>query len=256
MNKRWRAIGLLAGVAALLGLVPVMASAQATTSTWRANLTGANEVPPVTTDATGTFTATLDEAAGTLTWTLSATGLQNITAAHLHTGAAGANGGVVMPLFAPPGGQVTNILNISNTSRQSDLSGSLAGNFAGFVTQLKAGTIYVNVHTTQNPGGAIRAQVASTQATATATAKATATATAAPTATATAAPKTTATAAPTAAPTTAATAAPKATTGPAAPKTGGAGLADNSNLGVVILLAALAVGTVTATRLRMRAARK
>lgn len=156
-KKRWLAAGLaLAMTAALL---PAAVLGQATTSRYEARLSGANEVPPVTTTATGTFTATLDEAAGTLTWTLSVPAITNATAAHIHTGAAGANGGVVLLLFAAPTGSPASTVNISGTARAADLSGSLAGNFAGLVTALKAGTLYVNVHTSANAGGEIRAQV-------------------------------------------------------------------------------------------------
>ncbi|MBM4409891.1 MAG: CHRD domain-containing protein [Chloroflexi bacterium] len=140
-------------------LLPAAVLGQATTSRYEARLSGANEVPPVTTTATGTFTATLDEAAGTLTWTLSVPAITNATAAHIHTGAAGANGGVVLLLFAAPTGSPASTVNVSGTARAADLSGSLAGNFAGLVTALKAGTLYVNVHTSANAGGEIRAQV-------------------------------------------------------------------------------------------------
>src|SRR5690606_17825365 len=156
--------------------------------------------------ATGTFTATLDEAAGTLAWTLSVPAITNMTASHIHQGAAGANGGVVLDLVMPPSGSTLNTVDGSGTAKLSDLlKGPLAGNPAGFITALKGGTLYVNVHTQANPGGEIRGQLASTAA-----------ATATPAA-----------ASPTAA--TQATVAPAAATpAPAAPapaKTGTAGLA-------------------------------
>lgn len=157
-KNRWLGTGLALAVTA--ALLPAAVLGQATTSRYEARLSGANEVPPVTTTATGTFTATLDEAAGTLTWTLSVPAITNATAAHIHAGAAGANGGIVLPLFAAPTGAPASTVNVSGTARAADLSGSLAGNFAGLVTALKAGTLYVNVHTSANGGGEIRAQVA------------------------------------------------------------------------------------------------
>ena len=189
-----------AGAAAFIGAatlaVPMMVSAQAATTTWRATLSGANEVPVNASTATGTFTATLDEAAGTLAWTLTVPAITNTTAAHIHAGAAGANGGIVVNLFAAPAGAPASTISASGTARSADTIGTLAGNFPGLVTALKAGTLYVNVHTSANPGGEIRAQILS------------ATATSAPTTTATAAP---AQAAPTAVAT--AIAAPKSGTG-------------------------------------------
>ena len=156
-KKHWFGAGLALATAA--ALLPAVVLGQTTTSRHEARLSGANEVPAVTTAATGTFTATLDEAAGTLTWTLSVPTITSTTAAHLHTGAAGINGGVVLTLFAAPTGSPASTINVSGTARAADLSGSLAGNFAGFVTALKAGTLYANVHTTANAGGEIRAQV-------------------------------------------------------------------------------------------------
>ncbi len=152
-------LALAAGLLAALAIAPAAVSAQAATQ-WRAALTGANEVPAVTTTATGTFTGTLDEMAGTLAWTLVVPAATSITAAHLHTGAAGVNGGVALGLYTPAAGTATvGSLNLSGTANASNLSGTFANNFAGFAEAVKAGTIYANVHTTANAGGEIRAQV-------------------------------------------------------------------------------------------------
>ena len=156
-KKRWLGAGLV--LAAAAALLPAVVLGQATTSKYEAKLSGANEVPAVTTTATGTFTATLDEAAGTITWTLSVPAITNATAAHLHAGAAGVNGGVVLPLFAAPTGSPASSVNVSGTAKAADLSGTLAGNLPGFITALKAGGLYANVHTSANAGGEIRAQV-------------------------------------------------------------------------------------------------
>ncbi len=158
MTPQRIALGLAAAIA--VALVPSLVTAQAATSTWRTSLTGASEVPANASTATGTFTGTLDEAAGTLTWTLSVPTIGNMTMSHLHQGAAGANGGVVLDLFIPPTGTTPGTVNASGTAKLSDLKGPLAGNAAGFIAALKAGNIYANVHTTANPGGEIRGQVA------------------------------------------------------------------------------------------------
>jgi hypothetical protein len=164
------AVGVL--LAALV-VVPAMVAAQAVQ--YRATLNGASEVPPTTSTATGTFTASLDEAAGTITWTLSVPSITNAIAAHLHQAAPTAAGPIVLNLYVPPSGTApVGSLNVSGTSRQTDVIGPLAGNFAGFVAALKAGNIYVNVHTTQNPPGEIRGTVVLAQATPGATATATA----------------------------------------------------------------------------------
>lgn len=73
--------------------------------------------------------------------------------------AAGVNGGIVLNLFAAPTGSPASSINVSGTARAADISGTLAGNLPGFITALKAGTLYANVHTTANAGGEIRSQV-------------------------------------------------------------------------------------------------
>ncbi|TAJ17962.1 MAG: CHRD domain-containing protein, partial [Dehalococcoidia bacterium] len=156
-KKPWLGAGL--AIAAVAALAPALVMGQATTSRYEARLAGTNEVPAVTSAATGTFTATLDEAAGTIAWTLSVPAITNATAAHIHAGAAGVNGGIVLSLFAAPTGSPASSINVSGTARAADLSGAFAGNLPGFVTALKAGGLYVNVHTSANPGGEIRAQV-------------------------------------------------------------------------------------------------
>lgn len=161
MMKRGRMLA--AAVLALLALAPAGVSAQSMTSQWSAALSGAQEVPANASTANGTFTATVDEAAGTITWSLSVPTITNATAAHLHTGGAGVNGPVVLNLFAAPSGSPASSVSTSGTSKASDLVGPLSGNFAEFVRAVKGGTIYVNVHTTALPGGEIRSQVGAGQ---------------------------------------------------------------------------------------------
>lgn len=69
--------------------------------------------------------------------------LDNVTAAHIHAGAAGQDGGVVYPLEAPISGQTSGTFTID----PADLP------------RFQNGELYVNVHTQANPGGEIRGQV-------------------------------------------------------------------------------------------------
>jgi hypothetical protein len=120
-------------------------------------LVGANEVPPVTTTATGKFLGTVG--ATSLSFTLTATaGASPFTMAHIHMGAAGTNGPIVAFLFGPVTAGVNGI-NVSGTITQANLIGPLAGNMSGFMAALAAGNLYVNAHTLANPGGEIRAQI-------------------------------------------------------------------------------------------------
>ena len=109
-------------------------------------LSGANEVPPTGSTATGTISGTYDQATGMIAFDIDFSGLSgNVTGAHLHDAPAGSNGGVIINLFPPM---------VS--------SGNIVGNFAlplanepAFLT----GNTYVNIHTSMSPGGEIRAQV-------------------------------------------------------------------------------------------------
>jgi hypothetical protein len=145
---------LVAAVLAAATLLPAAVSAQTLTSQWAAALTGTQEVPANTSAACGTFTATIDEAANTITWSLSVPSITNATAAHLHTGQAGANGPIVLNLFAAPAGSPAQAVNVSGTSKGTDLVGPLQGQFQEFVRAVKGGTIYVNSPAAPKTGNA------------------------------------------------------------------------------------------------------
>src|SRR5512135_1858500 len=75
-------------------------------------LSGANEVPPVTTSASGEGTLTIADD-GAVSGSVTTKGVQT-TAAHIHMGAAGKNGPVIVPFTkdgdtfkAPPGAKLT-----------------------------------------------------------------------------------------------------------------------------------------------------
>lgn len=180
-----RLLGLTAAFA--LAIVPMVAAAQGLGTQWSATLSGANEIPAVTTSAGGSFSSILDETNQTLTWNLQAGNITGITAAHLHNATAGNNGPVVVNLY---GGATVNSLNISGVARPADLVGPFATSWPNFVAAIKSGSIYVNVHTTANPNGEIRGQVMTQQIPPTATAAPKVTATATSTAPVPSAPKT------------------------------------------------------------------
>jgi plastocyanin len=119
-------------------------------------LSGANEVPAVTTAANGQFNATVG--ASSLTWAVQAYGV-GITMGHIHLGAAGTNGPVIAFLFGPDaGGQ--NQINVSGTITEANFVGPMAGKeWSDFTAAMAAGQLYVNFHTKANPGGEIRSQI-------------------------------------------------------------------------------------------------
>lgn len=132
-------------ILAAVGLLAAMGYAQAATETFKGTLSGASEVPPVTSKGTGNATVTLDTATKQITYNVTYSGLtEAATAAHIHCGAAaGANGGVAVPFkdTASP---------ISGTATLTDAQ----------IADLEAGKCYVNIHTATNKGGEIRAQLA------------------------------------------------------------------------------------------------
>ena len=124
---------------------------------FRANLVGGDEVPPVTTTATGTANFTHNEEDNTIQFSVNVTGISNVIAAHIHQGAVGVNGPIVVTLFDGPqtGTNFTGTLS-SGTINSGDVSGM---SLEQLVVNMRAGQMYVNVHTTQNPAGEIRGQL-------------------------------------------------------------------------------------------------
>ncbi|MCA9830276.1 MAG: CHRD domain-containing protein [Dehalococcoidia bacterium] len=118
-------------------------------------LSGGEEVPPVTTAATGSFQWKLD--GQTLSYVLRANET-SLTMAHIHLGDKGANGPVVAFLFGPNAAGVTSIDN-AGTISTAQLVGPLAGDMAGFIAALSKGGLYVNVHSAEHPAGVLRGQI-------------------------------------------------------------------------------------------------
>jgi hypothetical protein len=119
--------------------------AGAAASGWAADvkLSGDQEVPPVTTSATGVAKITV-AADGAVSGTVTTTGVV-ATAAHIHIGAAGKNGGVVVPL-----------------TKTGDGVWSVPAGAKLDADQLKAyraGELYVNVHSEAHKPGEIRGQL-------------------------------------------------------------------------------------------------
>ena len=136
-----------------IGLSVAAVTAHAQTAQYQASLSGGSVVPAVTSSASGTFAMTVEGI--TATYTLNVGSIQNATAAHIHLGAAGENGGVVASLFAPS----DPASSIAASGTITALLGPLADDIVGFGEALVAGRLYVQVHTQANPAGELRGQI-------------------------------------------------------------------------------------------------
>ena len=122
-----------------------------------ATLSGDQEDPPVETDATGTFSMTLED--GVLPYSLAAQNIVDVTAVHLHVDPDDGLGPAVAFPFAVNGEGEGGPL-ADGTLTAADLIGPLAGQtIADLVAIMEAGNAYVNVHTKANPGGEIRGPI-------------------------------------------------------------------------------------------------
>ena len=137
-----------------------------------AQLQGNNEVPVVSSPASGRFGAILDITNQAIDYQLSYDGLQaGVTQAHIHVAQPAVNGAIVVWLCgtaANPGPAGTQLCpqsgTISGTIRASDIQavsaqGFAPGEFSELVWALLNGYAYANVHTAQSAGGEIRGQI-------------------------------------------------------------------------------------------------
>lgn len=106
-------------------------------------LTGAQEVPPVTTRASGRSTITV-ASDRTVSGSVIVDDMKP-TAAHIHRGGKGTNGPVVIPLTRTS----DNVFTVPANTRMTDQQ----------YAEYKAGDLYINVHSSAYPNGEIRVQM-------------------------------------------------------------------------------------------------
>ena len=91
-------------------------------------------------------------------------GMEKVTGAHIHVGKEGQNGPVVVTLFKAQNETGTGSIN-GQLVGGSIINGMLEGPLAGkavetdLVKAIQSGEAYVNIHTADNPNGAIRGQI-------------------------------------------------------------------------------------------------
>jgi hypothetical protein len=127
----------------VMAILVAMGVGVASAADAKVTLSGSQEVPPVTTSATGSGTITV-AADQSISGSIKTTGIKG-TAAHIHMGAPGANGPVIVPLTkaGDDGWAVGPGAKLQDAHYQA----------------FKDGNLYVNVHTDANKGGEIRGQI-------------------------------------------------------------------------------------------------
>jgi len=142
-------------------------------------LIGFEEVPSVSTNANGEFKARINRDETEIAYTLGYSELEGtVQQAHIHLGQKGANGGITVFLCSnlgngPAGTQPcpASPATITGTITAADVSPNIpatlaarnqgldTGEFAEFLSAVRAGKTYVNVHSSKFPGGEVRSQI-------------------------------------------------------------------------------------------------
>jgi hypothetical protein len=140
---------LIAAIASLISALGACATYKDNAPSWmpgsnaiKVNLTGTEEVPPLNVGGSGSGTFRVADD-GTITGSVTTKDVAG-TMAHIHRGAKGTNGPVIVPLdksgdtYSVPAGRKLTEAQLKD---------------------LKAGNLYVNVHTAKNKGGEVRGQI-------------------------------------------------------------------------------------------------
>jgi hypothetical protein len=141
----------------------------------RATLTGYEEVPVVSTVASGEFVGMIGRDEQSIDYQLTYTELQGtVTQAHIHVAQPSVNGSIVIwlcqtatspgptgtPTCTPGSGTFTGTITAANVVAGATASQQLAaGELAEVIAAMRAGAAYANVHTNLSPGGEIRGQI-------------------------------------------------------------------------------------------------
>jgi hypothetical protein len=162
----------LSPVLIALTLLVIASVAYAASQTFSARLTGAEEVPPRKTAATGSATFDLSDDGTQISYTVSVSNIENVFAAHIHCGPKRVNGPVGVTLFmgTPGSGPVSGTLAKGTITAPDPGNNCGWTDLAAVVAAMNSGNAYVNVHTNDGvdpantgpgdfPGGEIRGQI-------------------------------------------------------------------------------------------------
>ena len=144
----------------------------------RAQLSGFQEVPVVSTTGNGEFKARINTQTNEIEYEFSYADLQApVLQAHIHLGQHSVNGGILVwlcqtatnpapaavaaitPVCSSPSFSSSGIITASSIVGPGGAQQLGAGELAELVAALRAGVAYANVHTTVSPAGEIRGQI-------------------------------------------------------------------------------------------------
>ena len=165
--KRLVAVVLAFGlIVALAGVV--VAHGGSDRKSFKAQLNGFQEVPAISSTASGSLKLSINSTNSQIAYTLTYTALQGgaAMAAHIHLGQPGVSGGVAAflcggggkPACPAAGGTVSGTI-VAADVLALPTQGLAAGDLAAFLRAVRAGVTYVNVHSMTFASGEIRGQL-------------------------------------------------------------------------------------------------
>jgi hypothetical protein len=167
----FKTLGAIAAVLTVMGLATLVLPGWADSVTARGNggglkfeaeLSGAEEVPPVVTETEGEAELRFNRDLTELKFELEVEDGIRVRQAHIHCAAAGANGPVVVFLAGnhDPGWDIDgDWINDATATNTNIVNTSCGTTLAELAQAMSEGRTYVNVHTTANTGGEVRGQI-------------------------------------------------------------------------------------------------
>jgi hypothetical protein len=136
-------------IAALAAMLVLAAPAGAAVKRLEANMSGNQETAPGgDPDGTGTAKLRLNRAERRVCYTIRVRDIDNVVAAHIHRGRKGVAGDIEVELIGSP----------RDGTRFTGCTGGVARSLIRAILR-RPGRFYVNVHTGDYPGGAVRGQL-------------------------------------------------------------------------------------------------
>jgi hypothetical protein len=135
------ALGIVVSMSMLLSL----RSVEAAVVTFEVEMIGANEVPAASSPGSGFARFTFNDQTRELTYAVWARGISanQVTASHIHRAPPGVAGPAVYTLASAPFDSIAGSITLTEAD----------------VADMRAGNLYVNIHSTSNPGGFARGQL-------------------------------------------------------------------------------------------------